>query len=79
MPTKQLAASLVVVMLSSFLFNSFAQKKFELADIAKLTNIADPQISPDTKSIVIVVSRPDYQQNRYNAELVLVDIASGKQ
>src|SRR5438128_125843 len=56
-----------------------AQKKFELDDLAKLTNISDPQISPDGKSIVIVVSRPDYQKNRYNAELILIDIASAKQ
>jgi dipeptidyl aminopeptidase/acylaminoacyl peptidase len=56
-----------------------AQKKFEVDDLAKLTNISDPQISPDGKSVVIVVSRPDYQKNRYNGELVLVDIASGKQ
>ncbi len=57
----------------------FAQKKFELSDVAKLTNISDPQLSPDGKSIVLVTSKPDYVLNRYNAELVLVDIATGKQ
>jgi dipeptidyl aminopeptidase/acylaminoacyl peptidase len=56
----------------------YGQKKFEIADYARFVNIADPQISPDGKSVVIVVSRPDYVQNRYNAELVLVDVASGK-
>jgi len=56
----------------------YAQKKFELADYAKFTGISDPQISADGKRIVIVTSRPDYIQNRYNAELVLVDVASGK-
>lgn len=60
-------------------FDARAQKRFELADIAKLTNITDPQISPDSKSIVLVVSRPDYQQNRYNSELVLIDIGTRKQ
>ena len=54
------------------------QKKFEIADYAKFVNISDPQISPDGKKIVIVVSKPDYVQNRFNAELVLVDVASGK-
>ncbi|MBK9317393.1 MAG: S9 family peptidase [Bacteroidetes bacterium] len=54
------------------------QKKFEIADYAKFVNITDPQISPNGKSVVIVVSRPDYVNNRYNAELVLVDVASGK-
>jgi len=58
--------------------NVYAQKKFELADYAKFVGISDPQISPDGKSVVIVVARPDYVQNRFNAELVLVDVASGK-
>lgn len=56
----------------------YGQKKFELADYPKFVNISDPQISPDGKSIVIVVSRPDYVHNRFNAELVLVDVSSGK-
>jgi dipeptidyl aminopeptidase/acylaminoacyl peptidase len=56
----------------------YGQKKFELADYAKFVNISDPQISPDGKSVIIVVSRPDYVQNRFNAELVLVNVASGK-
>ena len=59
-------------------FQLLAQKKFELADYAKLVGITDPQISPDGKSVVIVVSRPDYTNNRSNAELVLVDVVSKK-
>lgn len=66
------------LMLASGINEVFAQKKFELSDYAKFVTIADPQISPDGKSIVIVVSRPDYINNRFNAELVLVDVASGK-
>ena len=59
--------------------NSFGQKKFELADVTKLTGMSDPQISPNAKNIVLVVSRPDLDKNRYNSELVLIDIATGKQ
>lgn len=66
-----------LVWIHVFSFPLLAQKKFELADYAKLVNISDPQISPDGKSIVIVVSRPDYTNNRFNAELVLVDVATG--
>lgn len=58
--------------------NAYAQAKFELEDYAKFVGMSDPQISPDGKSVVIVVTRPDYANNRYNSELVLVDIASGK-
>ena len=69
---------LFIVLINLFSFQLLAQKKFELEDYAKFVNISDPQISPDGKSIVIVVSRPDYVQNRFNAELVLIDVSSGK-
>ena len=74
---------IVFTLLTTFLLafgqsNVYGQKKFELVDYAKFVNITDPQISPDGKSVVIVVARPDYVQNRFNAELVLVDVASGK-
>ena len=68
---------LFIALINIFSFQLIAQKKFELADYAKLVNISDPQISSDGKSVVIVVSRPDYTNNRFNAELVLVDVASG--
>jgi dipeptidyl aminopeptidase/acylaminoacyl peptidase len=69
---------LLILLINVFSFQLLAQKKFELTDYAKFVNISDPQISPNGKSIVIVVSRPDYVNNRYNAELVLVDVASSK-
>ena len=75
----KLAFTLLATLFFAFSNSSaFAQKKFEIADYAKFVNITDPRISPDGKSVVIVVSRPDYTQNKYNAELVLVDVASGK-
>ncbi len=75
----RIAFTLLVTLLLAFGHsNIYGQKKFELADYAKFVSIANPQISPDGKSIVIVVSRPDYVNNRSNAELVLVEVASGK-
>lgn len=56
---------LATLLLASGINEVFAQKKFELSDYAKFVNIADPQISPDGKSVVIVVSRPDYINNRF--------------
>jgi dipeptidyl aminopeptidase/acylaminoacyl peptidase len=70
-----LLATILLVFSQSMVYG---QKKFELADYAKFVNISDPQISPDGKNVVIVVSRPDYMNNRFNTELVLVDVASGK-
>ncbi|WP_426061895.1 prolyl oligopeptidase family serine peptidase [Hymenobacter sp. B1770] len=56
-----------------------AQRRFELADIAKAVGVSDPQLSPDGKSILIAVSRANLATNRNETEIVLVDVASGRQ
>ena len=56
-----------------------ALRRIHLDDLARLVRVSDPQISPDGKTIVIVVSRPNYDDNRHEAELVLVDVATGGQ
>ena len=52
-------------------------RRIELGDFAKIVNVSDPQISPNGKSIVCVVSRANMEEDRFDRELVLVDIASG--
>jgi dipeptidyl aminopeptidase/acylaminoacyl peptidase len=54
-------------------------RRIELNDLAKIVSVADPQISPDGKSIVVVVSCPNLEQDRSERELVLVDIITGAQ
>jgi dipeptidyl aminopeptidase/acylaminoacyl peptidase len=54
-------------------------RRMEIDDLGRLVRVTDPQIAPDGKSTVIVVSRANYDENRYDADLVLVDIASGNQ
>src|SRR5882757_10468229 len=54
-------------------------RHIELNDYLKITSVSDPQISPDEKSIVFVVSRPNLEQDRSDRELVLLDIATGAQ
>jgi dipeptidyl aminopeptidase/acylaminoacyl peptidase len=54
-------------------------RHMELADLGRIVRIAEPQISPDGKSIAAIVSRASYAQNRYDASLVIVDVASGAQ
>ena len=56
-----------------------AQRRFELADLGKLVSVTDPQLSPDGKSILVTVSRPNFVTNRHDAEVVLVDVATGRQ
>lgn len=49
----------------------------ELDDLGRVVRVSDPQIAPDGKSIVVVVARANYEENRYDANLVIVDVASG--
>ncbi len=55
------------------------QRRMQLEDLGRVVRVSDPQIAPDGKSIVIVVSRANYDEDRYDSELVAVDIASGGQ
>jgi dipeptidyl aminopeptidase/acylaminoacyl peptidase len=52
---------------------------FALDDLGRLVGVSDPQVAPDGKSVAIVVGRPNYDKNRNDTELVLVDVATGKQ
>ncbi len=36
------------------------------------------QLSPDGRSVVVVTSRPNYEENRFDRSLVLVDVESGE-
>jgi len=50
-----------------------------LDDLARITTVSDPQISPDGTSIVCIVSKPDRVKNRFESNLLLIDIATGSQ
>ena len=50
--------------------------RFGIGDIGKIVRLTGPEIAPDGKSIAIVVSRTNYEENRYDPELLLIDIAT---
>ena len=54
-------------------------RTIELGDLQKIVSVSSPAISPDGKSIVIVVSRVNWDEDRLDSQLVLVDIATGAQ
>jgi dipeptidyl aminopeptidase/acylaminoacyl peptidase len=58
---------------------SAQQHRIQLEDLTKIVTVSDPQISPDGKSIVCVVSRQNFEEDRSDRELVLVDVATGAQ
>jgi dipeptidyl aminopeptidase/acylaminoacyl peptidase len=52
-------------------------RSFELSDLARVVRLADPQLAPDGRSIAVVVSRANLDEDRYDADLTLVDADSG--
>jgi dipeptidyl aminopeptidase/acylaminoacyl peptidase len=56
---------------------ALAQGRMDLDAFGRIVRLSDPQIAPDGKSIVLVVSRANFEDNRYDADLVQVEIASG--
>src|ERR1700728_4034157 len=73
----------VALMLLAFLLASATAsaqtRRIQLDDETKIVTVSDPQISPDGKSIVCVVTRPNLDEDRYDDELVMVEIATGAQ
>src|SRR5262249_15841097 len=59
--------------------DSSQTRRLDLGASAKIGGLSDPNISPDGKSIVVVVARANYEENRWENELTLVDIATGAQ
>ena len=53
-----------------------APRRFGLDDFSRVARVADPQIAPDGKSVAVVISRANLDEDRYDPDLVLVDVAS---
>ncbi|PYO80366.1 MAG: S9 family peptidase [Gemmatimonadetes bacterium] len=54
-------------------------KRLELSDLQRLVNVTDPALSPDGKTVACVVSRVNWSDDRFDQELVLVEVATGAQ
>jgi dipeptidyl aminopeptidase/acylaminoacyl peptidase len=61
-----------------FAATAFAAR-IQPSDRFKVVGVSDPQISPDGKSVVCVISHANAKDNRYDTELMLIDVASGAQ
>jgi dipeptidyl aminopeptidase/acylaminoacyl peptidase len=53
--------------------------RWQPADRLRIVNPSDPQISPDGKTVAVVLSRANLKENRYDPEIVAIDVASGAQ
>jgi dipeptidyl aminopeptidase/acylaminoacyl peptidase len=53
-------------------------RRFGFDDFSRVKRVADPQFSPDSRTIVVIVSTPNLDENRHMAALHKVEIASGR-
>ncbi|MBM3760921.1 MAG: S9 family peptidase [Acidobacteria bacterium] len=53
--------------------------KFDIDTPSKIVRVSDPQLSPDGKSIAVIVSRANLEENRSDSEIVLIDVATKAQ
>lgn len=58
---------------------ALAAARFTVEQTGRIARLSDPQIAPDGASIAVVVSRTNYEENRYDPELVLIDVSTRAQ
>lgn len=52
-------------------------RSFQLDDLQKIVTLGDPQISPDGKTIAVMVSTPDWKSDKSRKEIDLVNVGDG--
>lgn len=52
--------------------------RFDLDELSKVARVSDPQFAPDGKSVIAVVSHANLDEDRYDPELTLIEVASAK-
>ena len=57
---------------------SFSQTVMTVDEIFKIKTVSSPQISPDGKFIAVTVSEANWDENRMNSDIYLINIETGK-
>jgi dipeptidyl aminopeptidase/acylaminoacyl peptidase len=72
-----LRIAFVLFALFSFVAGGFSQsRRFSADDLTKIVRIGDQQISPDGKTISIVVGRANLKEDRWDSEIDFVEVAT---
>ncbi|TAN08017.1 MAG: S9 family peptidase [Rhodanobacteraceae bacterium] len=56
---------------------SLAAAPFQLDDLQKLVKLSDPQLSPDGRSVAVVVTTPVWKTDKRDTQIDLIDVATG--
>jgi hypothetical protein len=54
-------------------------ERFSLENVTQIVNLRNPQITPDGKSVLVAVSRENLKKNRYDTQIVRVEVESRTQ
>jgi dipeptidyl aminopeptidase/acylaminoacyl peptidase len=52
-------------------------RTFTLDDLTNIVRVSDPQIAPDAKAVAVIVARANLEDDRWDSQIALVDVASG--
>jgi dipeptidyl aminopeptidase/acylaminoacyl peptidase len=61
------------------MFSRAEARVMMLDDMRRIVDVSDPQLSPDGKSVAVVVSRVNWEEDRRDSSIVLIDLATGSQ
>jgi dipeptidyl aminopeptidase/acylaminoacyl peptidase len=51
-------------------------RRFSADDLPRIVRLSDPQLSPDGKSVAVVIGRANLVDNRWDGQLTLIDVAT---
>ena len=79
-PLRRRVPSNLVVVLTVIVTGVLAQERtLEVDDLRLEVGVSTPVLSPDGSQAIVTTSTPNYEDNRFDRTLVLVDIATGAQ
>src|SRR5579862_9252896 len=73
-PMRKLLFTALAMVLVGVALPAQTARRFTLDDFSRVARVADPQFAPDGKSIAVVVSHPNLDEDRYDPELTVVDV-----
>ena len=73
------AITLAVVMAAAPLALQAENRTLEIDDLRLEVGLSTPVLSPDGSQVIITTSAPNYEENRSDRKMLLIDIATGEQ
>jgi len=73
------AIALAVVMAAAPLALQAENRTLEIDDLRLEVGLSTPVLSPDGSQVIITTSVPNYEENRSDRKMLLIDIATGEQ